>query len=122
MRLYSAKIRLAGQVHNEVVRGDLTAPEIRLLRHIHGADAVLEIKDVGEWAEYTNDEAERDRLTFLYNTQNAPNRVIDVLGHPAIPLEKSVPGIEAKSEPRGERRRASRVLSPEEVPVDALTE
>lgn len=45
MQYYSAKLRLAGSTMNEV-RDVWTAPEILLLRFIHGGDAVLEIKPV----------------------------------------------------------------------------
>lgn len=48
MELYSAKILVNGSLFDEVRRTDLTAPEVLILRHMHGADAIKEIKIVGK--------------------------------------------------------------------------
>lgn len=48
MELYSARILLNGSRDNEVRRDDLTAPEVLILRSMHGGDAVLDVKIVGK--------------------------------------------------------------------------
>lgn len=68
MQHYSAKIRLAGNVYNEVRKSGLSAGDILLLRREHGSDSVLEIepsdppKLEGEVAQMT----ERERLESVY--------------------------------------------------------
>lgn len=64
MHLYSGKIRLGGSVLNEVRKDDLTAPEIYVLREIHGNDAVVDIKQTG--VDKRSSVEERARLTTLY--------------------------------------------------------
>jgi len=65
MKLYSAKIRLAGNAYNEVLKHDLTAAEIILLSKIHeggehSAAPVVDIKLTGEVKR--SDAEERQRL------------------------------------------------------------
>lgn len=83
MKLYSGKIRLAGNLLNEVPRIGLTAPEIIILRHIHGADAVVNIQETG--SDKRPHGEERDRLAQAYN----PKVVFDLFGleHRELPIE-----------------------------------
>lgn len=48
MKLYTCKVRHGGSLHNEVLKNNVTAPEIRLLQHIHGHDAILDIYEMGD--------------------------------------------------------------------------
>lgn len=78
MKLYSCKVRIMGQVQDEVVKTGVSNAEILVLRTIHGSDAVLDIAEIvapekleeGETAPATdngNDEAaERDQLEMTY--------------------------------------------------------
>lgn len=75
MKLYNCKVRLHGDVRDEVRRRDVTAGEIRVLQQIHGDDAVLEITPTGAEAmsllpmketDFRTEEEERDRLAHLY--------------------------------------------------------
>lgn len=103
MKLYSAKVRLKGSPLNEVVRDDLTAPEIILLRAVHGgADAVVGIVCTGE--KQVSHEEERDRLRGLYNTfQDEGRNMVDVLFGPEFqPLPLRVPGIPDDAPPEAE--------------------
>jgi hypothetical protein len=80
MQLYSAKVRLGGSLYNEVRKDELTAPEILLLRSIHGgAEAVTEVKATGKEAfdvdeegnkRLRTDKAERARLKRIYDAYN----------------------------------------------------
>lgn len=80
MLFYSCKVRL-GSVNNEVVKGfetykigrgsrdevevtGLPAPEIILLRHLHGEDSVVDIVKVGEKRVAAS--ALRDHLKMVY--------------------------------------------------------
>jgi hypothetical protein len=77
MQLYSAKVRLSGSLYNEVRKDELTAPEILLLRSIHGGtEAVTEVKATGKEAfdvdeegsrKLRTDKGERARLKRIYD-------------------------------------------------------
>lgn len=64
MKLYDCKVRLQGEVKDEVRKYGVTAAEIKVLRRIHGDDAVLEIADNG--AADRNEHEERERLEAVY--------------------------------------------------------
>lgn len=71
MQIYSAKIRLGGLLHSEVRVDELTAPEILVLRGIHGSDALVDIKPLlnADGAPYDvkrNSKTERTRLLTKY--------------------------------------------------------
>lgn len=75
MKLYTCKVRLHGDVRDEVRKRNITSGEIRLLRQIHGEDAVLEIALTGVEARSDDpsmkgalrtEEEERDRLVGIY--------------------------------------------------------
>jgi hypothetical protein len=64
MKLYKATVRLSGSNDNEVPKIGLTAPEILILRSIHGDDAVVRIVETSQ--DKRSNAAERERLTQLY--------------------------------------------------------
>jgi hypothetical protein len=76
MQVYRCKVRLAGSLLNEVWKDEATAPEIILLRAMHGDDAVVEITrtsmDKRPHAE------ERERLKNIYGAKI----VLEQFGHP----------------------------------------
>ncbi|MBO4228015.1 hypothetical protein [Bradyrhizobium neotropicale] len=97
MKLYSCKLRLAGATTNEILKSDVTAAEIEVLRELHGIDAVVEIKEAGENAKTSAEE--RARLKRLYanpeslNTQMAAKRanmLRNLFGHDRLPLPDEV--------------------------------
>lgn len=121
MKLYDCKVRLAGQVANEVRKYKVTAAEIEILRSIHGADAVAEIVDAGE--DKRTSAAERQRLYGLYASPNdhTPEQVAKKLegfralfGHDRMALPESLEelapevedGVEAAPAPKVEKERA----------------
>lgn len=44
MQVYDCKVRLAGELKNEVAKFGCTAAEIMVLRHIHGQDSVVGLR------------------------------------------------------------------------------
>lgn len=44
MQVFSGKIRPSGDIGTEVVRSDLTAAEVMILRELHGQDAVVDLE------------------------------------------------------------------------------
>lgn len=69
MKLYQCKLRLAGNVNNEVLKTDVTAAEIEVLREIHGSDAVLDIVQTGE--NKLDSAKERARLKRIYASEES---------------------------------------------------
>ena len=64
MDIFSGKIRLGGSLLNEVSRINMTAPEVILLRAMHGADAVVELKRTD--SKNVKHDEERARLGDMY--------------------------------------------------------
>jgi hypothetical protein len=97
MKLFSCKLRLAGAVTNEVLKIDVTAAEIEVLRELHGSDSVLDIKQTGQ-----NDKTsaqERARLKRIYaseeslSSQSLGKRLAllrNLFGHDRLPLPDDV--------------------------------
>jgi len=69
MHFVSCKVRLAGNMGMEVVRdafNPVSYPEVEILRYIHGDDAVLDVKVIGEAEQTARDE--KERLSLKYGT------------------------------------------------------
>lgn len=62
MKYYDAKIRLKGNVQHEVNKTSLSAPEIIVIRRIHGSDAVVNITETDVLPDYRF-EHEKDEET-----------------------------------------------------------
>lgn len=93
MKAYDCKLRLAGSVANEVAKSGISAAEIEILREIHGSDAVVDIKAVGELKR--DSAAERAHLKRVYanpdtlNAQQAKRKtdmIRNLFGHDRLPL------------------------------------
>ena len=67
MKYYDCKVRLAGTLNNEVLKNNISAPEIQILRHMHGEDAVVEIKEVR--SEKVNTKTLREHLKMTYTKE-----------------------------------------------------
>lgn len=52
MQTYNAIIRNNAKLENEVEKKNLTAPEVLVLRKIHGSDGVVRIESSGDWEEH----------------------------------------------------------------------
>lgn len=64
MQTYNAMLRLAGDLNNTVPKFGLTAPEIIVLKAIHGEDAVVDIQKSA--MDKRPHEDERARLEITY--------------------------------------------------------
>lgn len=92
MKLYSARIRLAGNSDNEVVKENCTAAELKLLEFIHAGKAAA-VTDVKHTADVNRTDAkERTRLAGIYSksTQNeflsGPALIEKLFGVTGVPL------------------------------------
>lgn len=118
MKLYTCKVRLHGDVRDEVRKRNITAGEIRVLRQIHGEDAVSEIVLTGMEARSDDpsmngalrtEEEERSRLSRIYGEKAVgqmfgvkPVARINAEVEPDSP-ESDTPPIEPKLRRRAER-------------------
>lgn len=109
-KLYDCKVRLQGSVLNEVPKSGVTAPEIDILRALHGGDAVVGIVDTGEIARTVvsekplkvrprSDKEERDRLVAMFanpattvaeSADKKMRMIRDLFGHDRNPLPKEL--------------------------------
>jgi len=74
---YNCFVRLAGELAHEVPKYNISASEIQLLRHIHGADAVVKVTHVGEFKDY-NQETDLRKMAIEYGP-NVVGRIFGVL-------------------------------------------
>lgn len=90
MEFYKCKVRLKGDVRNEVRKAEVSAPEVLILRKIHGDDAVVAIESLGN--RKVKDADERDRLQHAYagGLGNAKTSMVQLFGEYA-PLPKTLP-------------------------------
>jgi hypothetical protein len=103
MRLFSCKVRLSNSLYNEVPKINVTAPEITILRYIHGGGggpeqalpdtaSVTDIKATGN-VDRTS-EAERARLQALYGAALKKKDVtMGSLFGVGIPLPDTIDGV-----------------------------
>lgn len=93
MHFYTAKVRLGGNVLNEVDKIGISAPEVICLRAIHGADALAGLRKTGE--RKVNPEAERDRLDAEYSVglHAARTSLVELFGPGHRELPMTAPGV-----------------------------
>lgn len=68
MQICSVMVRIAGSLLQTVPKPRVTPAEILILQHIHGSDAVVDIRPV-EFDETIRNEAELERLSREYDPQ-----------------------------------------------------
>lgn len=102
MEYAKAEIRLAGSLENTVVK-NVSAPEIAVLRMIHGEDAVVNVSYSHSDAEVTQ-KSERERLSKFYNPgvveklfPGAIGRLATTLAEVGIAVEVEAPAKPSKS-------------------------
>ena len=67
MHFVTCKVRIAGDMRMEVVRGafnPVSYPEVEVLRYLHGDDAVLDVKPLAEAQQTAREEKERLSLKY----------------------------------------------------------
>lgn len=101
MHFYKAtvKLRKPGDTSytHELPIGGLSAPEVIILRHIHGEDSLTNLRPDGE--RNVRQHEELDRLRSIYNVAVGNGAVRDVVRYvfgpvPQLPLEVDLPAEE----------------------------
>lgn len=85
MKLYDCKVRVMGDVRDEVRKHHVTQAEITVLRRIHGDDAVSEIVYMGDTDRSEHDE--RDRLNASYGSKT----IDKIFGVPVARIADELP-------------------------------
>jgi hypothetical protein len=104
MKLYDCQVRLAGDLNCEVPKQGVTAPEVLVLRSLHGDDAVVDLVASGDRKVKQTDE--RMRLGEIYGH----DKVVKLFGeHAQLPTKIALTGDEDDDDapvvPARERRR-----------------
>lgn len=99
MHILEGKVRLGGSLLHEVWKPEMTAPEVIVLRDIHGQDAIVDLEVLP--AKKVEHAKERDRLGRLYGDARI-ERLFGPLHHP-LPTE--VPGVVAAARRRERKER-----------------
>ncbi len=87
MNFYNCTVRLGGDTAHEVNKAGLTAPEIMVLRRIHGLDAVVRIAPALTIQKARSNREERDHLRHIYcSTEGCQDYVNELFGPDHIPL------------------------------------
>lgn len=102
--LYNAKLRLGGSVLNEVPLIEVTAPEIDILRVLHGGDdAVIEIKSAGSIERSHAEERARINQKYAGGGENMENQakkklamIRDLFGNDRLPLPTELDEVKAE--------------------------
>lgn len=85
MKLHSCKVRLNGNVNDEVRKIGVTTAEVRVLKEMHGDEAVLEVVMTGRTAR--SEAEERSRLEQHYGEKV----VTKLFGVPVEKIEEDEP-------------------------------
>lgn len=97
MNLYDVVVRVGGSLYNEVERFAITAPEVAMLRALHGEDSVRQIKHVG-----VSDEPDvtiRERMADFFGTgrvetsRSGPELVVKHFGPKTMRLPDRLDGV-----------------------------
>ncbi len=119
MRMYDCTVRLNGDTSSEVLKLGVTAPEIIVLRHIHGADAVVRI--IPKTQHRASHSEERDRLVRLYEgaKEHKQGMILHLFGPPHIPLmEELDPATEASMQAATDAADAAEVAKKAEIDAE----
>lgn len=109
MQLYDCKVRLNGNMLSESVKKDVTAPEIIILRALHGHDeGVIDIRPTVMDKRPHADE--RERLEQVYG----PKVVFETFGLPHLKLPIKLDDVAAYVSPASDGK-----VSDQTVPVSA---
>lgn len=141
MQTYSAKVRLGGSLYNEVLKHDLTAPEILLLQSIHNSpegEGVVDIKPTGRDAYDTvfadddpdhrapkkvlrTERAERERLKNTYDPTGKKMAKIFGVGNPLPMHIEGVAGVVTPEAPARRQRKAAEPAPEPEAELAGMT-
>jgi hypothetical protein len=101
MKLYSCKVRLHGEVKDEVHKVGVTSAEMKILKVIHGDDAVVDVKQTGEVER--SESKERERLEMIYGekrvVQSFGARVASMADEPEAESQVAEPVVEVMKQP-----------------------
>lgn len=127
--LYSCKVRLGGSVLNEVPKIGVTAPEIEVLKKIHGDDAVLDIKRTGHVERTYMEERERINDTYANLASNIDGQrekklrlIRDLFGNDRLPLPTELEEIDAAAEAEEKAAEAAKPRRVQRVSQPAFAE
>lgn len=124
MQFYNTKVRLRGNINNEVIRTHVSAPEFLVLQTIHGEDALVDTS-VSAYDETVDHTALRETLRSIYEPallKMRPAHTIDSLFGKYAKLPEKADGAPAPlqtEEDSGPKRKPGRPRK-DEAPADMM--
>lgn len=92
MRVYSGTIRLNGDLRWQVYKERMTAPEVMLLRSLHGPDSVVDLKYIADLKpEDVANERARLEQEYWINPDKEVSPVRKLFGQEHMPLPLHAP-------------------------------
>lgn len=120
MKLYSATVLLSGSKDNQVLKHDLTAAEIVVLKRMHGGEAVIAVTHSGD--NDRSEVSERARLQDIYGnglrTIQGVHTLEALLGPAGVPLPKIVEGVEHMTKGKPKKDAPAEAAAPEPINQD----
>jgi len=95
MELFTCEVNLGGDMKNTVVMNLVTAPELEVLRRVHGHDAVWGITRTGD-VDHPDNDVERETLQLKYGYEvvngifGPYGKLPDKLSELKIPVEQVI--------------------------------
>ena len=112
MDYFNCKVRLGGSLHNEVRKTAISAPEVIVLRHIHGGESVFDFEPVDlKRSEVLTQEEIRENMCREYGD----DRIAALFGESYMPLPETAPGTIPRAV-RAARRRGDTGAAEPDVP------
>lgn len=116
MQLFDCKVRLAGNALNEVIKQDVSAPEVEVLRALHGFESVLDLDYKGEMKPIKGEDGEviqsvqdqvREQLELRYGGSRIGDENPQPVLHAVFGRSRTFPaeleGFEVPAEPKAKR-------------------
>lgn len=124
MQVCTVSVNLAGNQNSQVIGKVVTVPEIQLLQHIHGKDAVFDIVPVDETNRVPQEEIERLQQTygpdkFAAVFTGAFPKLPQTLAEIGMDVEEQATNLEAKAKKMLEDVQRLRGKAPALKTVDA---
>lgn len=109
VKVYNCRVRLGGSLLHEVPKERISGEEVRLLRHIHGDDAIVDLRELGTLEGYTRDEelnSLADRFAQEADKRDGRKLVEKVFGVSLDDFDRWLLNKEAEAEDHAEQRQA----------------
>lgn len=114
VKYYNCQVRLGGSLLHTVPKTRITGEEVRLLKHLHGDDSIVELKEVGVATDESRDEvlnALADSYSSEPDKRDGRKLVEKVFGISLNDFDSWLMNREIAEEERQEQQRALQAMN-----------